>query len=121
MANRNLNNALLSLFKVNPQLRQIPTSTGDVNIIPFNPEGSGYDYDTANRYGMTRDKAGHLGSRVELDEATTRALGLPAGSGIMLKGAGHETWDKALKGEAEAGFSVVKGRDGRYYSIPIQR
>lgn len=121
MANQNLNNALLSLFKVNPRLRQDPVSTGEINIAPFNPEGSGYDYDTANRYGMVRDQTGHLGSRVELDEATTAQLGLPLGSGIMLKGSGHETWNKALQGEAQAGYSVVKGRDGRYYSIPNQR
>lgn len=115
-----LNQALLSLFKVNPQLRQLPVSTGEVNMVPFDPEGSGYDYNTANQYGMSRDATGHLGSRVELDPVTSQILGLPPGSGIMLKGAGHETWGKALTGEAQAGYNVIKGRDGRYYSIPKQ-
>ena len=124
MANE-LENAILqalnkSRFRVNPTLRQMPFSTGESNVVAFDPEGTGYDYDTANKYGMTRDATGHLGSRVELDENTINLLGLPPGTGIMLKGATHETWDKALKGEKEAGFKVIKGKDGRYYSVPIK-
>lgn len=88
------------------------------NEAVFNPEGSDYDYSTAISHGMKRGDDGHWGSRVELTEAESKAAGVPLGSGIMLKGATHETWDKALKGEEEAGFDVIKGTNGRYYSIP---
>lgn len=119
MASSALNKALLQalqaggltqdLFRVNaPQLRNIP----------FNPEGAGYDYETAVKYGMAAGPDAHWGSRVELDRALQQALGLPEGSGIMLKGATHPTWDKALMGEDQAGFRVIKGPDGRYYSVP---
>ena len=89
----------------------------------FDAESDGYDYDTAKRYGMgpdgTGENLGHWGSRVELNEKD-RPKDLPEGTGIMLKGAKHETWDKALKGEDDAGYDVVK-RGDRYYSIPRKR
>lgn len=91
-------------------------------IIPFDPEGPDFDYETAIKHGMRPDpETKHWGSRVELTEEEAASRGLPMGSGIMLKGASHETWNKALAGEEMAGFKVVKGKDGRYYSVPKPR
>jgi len=85
----------------------------------FDADGSDYDYATAKRLGMSPDpETKHWGSRIDLPAEEARSLGLPPGSGIMLKGAKHETWDKALEGEEKEGFEVVKGQNGRYYSIP---
>ena len=69
----------------------------------FDPEGSGYDYDSAKKYGMTRDeKTKHWQSR----EPKT---------GLLLKGRGHKTWHKTVTGEEKAGYEIYK-KDGRYYS-----
>jgi hypothetical protein len=76
-----------------------------VRKMVFDPESSGYDYETAKRHGIKRNKSGHLPSRSPR-------------TGQMLKGKRHPTWDKAMKGEKEAGFKVFKGANGRYYSKP---
>jgi len=70
---------------------------------PFEPEGTGYDYETATRYGIKPDETGHWPSR----EPTT---------GQILKGQKHETYHKTIKGEEEAGYEIYKGKDGSYYS-----
>lgn len=70
----------------------------------FDPEGSGYDYMTAKQYGITPDETGHWPSR----EPTT---------GMLLKGRGHETWNKTLAGEEAAGHEVYE-QGGRYFSRP---
>ena len=69
----------------------------------FDPEGSDYDYESARKYGIVPDETGHWQSRVPE-------------TGLLLKGVGHKTWEKTLKGEKEAGCRVVN-KDGRYYSI----
>ena len=69
----------------------------------FDPEGSGYDYESAEKAGIKPDATGHWQSR---DPKT----------GLLLKGKNHETWHKTVKGEAEAGYEIYKGEDGRYYS-----
>lgn len=97
-----------SLFRINPSLRRMG----------FDPQGTGFDYDTAIDAGMAPGPDNHWGSRVELSNAIAQTLGLPQGSGIMLKGATHPTWGKALAGEEAAGFNVIQGTDGRYYSVP---
>ena len=71
----------------------------------FDPEGSGYDYETAGKYGIKPDKTGHMPSR--------------APSGQILKGRKHETYEKTLKGEKEAGYVIEKGKDKKYYSRPL--
>jgi hypothetical protein len=70
----------------------------------FDPEGQGYDYDTAIKSGMKPDKHGHWGSR---DGKT----------GLLLKGRKHKTWDLLEKGEKEAGYRIFK-KGKRYYSEP---
>ena len=59
-------------------------------VSDFDPEGTGYDYATAMKYGVTADATDHWPSR----EPST---------GLLLKGRGHETWEKTLAGEAQAG------------------
>ena len=71
--------------------------------IPFDPEGQGYDYQSAMTAGILPDETGHWASR---DPRT----------GLLLKGRSHETWNKTLTGEEEAGYEVYQGEDGRYYS-----
>ena len=68
----------------------------------FDPEGSGYDYATAKRFGIKRNASGHLPSR--------------APNGQILKGRGHETYGKTVKGEEDAGHRIYKGPTGKYYS-----
>ncbi len=70
---------------------------------PFDPEGSGYDYHRARKAGIKRDATGHYQSR---DPKT----------GQILKGRGHATFHKTVKGEKEAGYEIYKKSNGRYYS-----
>lgn len=74
---------------------------------PFDPEGSGYDYETAKAAGIEPDKTGHWPSR---DPKT----------GQILKGRKHKTFKLTEQGELEAGFEIYKGKDGKYYSRPIK-
>ncbi len=72
-------------------------------VSDFDPEGSGYDYASAEAFGMEPDADGHFYSRVPQ-------------TGLLLKGAGHPTFDKTLSAEAAVGNTVTQGPDGRYYS-----
>ena len=69
----------------------------------FDPEGSGYDYETAAKFNITPDETGHWPSRVPE-------------TGQLLKGRKHETFGKTITGENEAGYEIYKGAYGRYYS-----
>lgn len=69
--------------------------------LPFDPEGRGYDY----KEGIKADEAGHYPSR---DPRT----------GQILKGRGHPTYDKTIRGEEEAGYEMYQGEGGKYYSRP---
>lgn len=73
-------------------------------MLDFDPEGEGYDYESADKYSIVPDKAGHYQSRVPE-------------TGLLLKGRKHKTWQKTVEGETEAGFLIIM-KDGRYYSIP---
>jgi hypothetical protein len=71
--------------------------------VPFNPEGSGYDYVSARAAGIKKDpKSGHWQSR-------------DPKSGLLLKGRNHKTWNLLEAGEKKAGYKIYK-RAGRYYS-----
>lgn len=74
---------------------------------PFDPEGTGYDYETARKWGLRPDASGHWPSRVPQ-------------TGMLLKGRKHKTWPLTEQGEAKAGFGI-EFRDGRYYSVPKQQ
>jgi len=70
----------------------------------FDPEGEGYDMESALKAGIKADSTGHFASR-------------DPQSGLLLKGANHKTFQKTLDGEEEAGYEVYKNNeDGRYYS-----
>jgi len=69
----------------------------------FDPEGDGYDYDTAQKEGITPDKTGHWPSRAPR-------------SGRILKGRKHPTFNLTIQGEQKAGYEMYKGEDGLYYS-----
>ena len=69
----------------------------------FDPEGSGYDEDSARKAGMKPDATGHWSSREPK-------------SGLLLKGRKHKTWGKTVEGERKAGYEIYKKKDGRYYS-----
>ena len=70
----------------------------------FDPEGIGYDEDTAVASGGGPDERGHWGS---LDPRT----------GMVLKGKQHKTWDLMESEEYTRGNKIVKKEDGRYYSV----
>jgi len=72
------------------------------NGLPFDPDGGEYDYETAIRMGVQPNERGKWPSR--------------APNGQLLKGAGHETFHKTVAGEAQAGYEIHKGDDGKYYS-----
>ena len=71
--------------------------------VKFDPEGSGYDYDTARKAGIKPDADDKWPSR-------------DPKSGRILKGRKHETFGETIKGESEAGYEIYKGKDGLYYS-----
>ena len=71
---------------------------------PFDPEGDGFDYETAKQHGIERD------------EATGRYPSRVPETGQILKGQKHKTYDKTIKGEKDSGFEIYKGDDGKYYS-----
>jgi hypothetical protein len=76
----------------------------------FDPEGSGYDYDTAIKGGaksepVPGDDRPHWPTR---DPET----------GQILKGRQHPTWGLGMQGEEQEGYDVYKGMGGKYYSTP---
>ena len=75
--------------------------------MPFNPEGAGYDYETARKYGMkpTMQPDG----KMHWDSRAPR-------TGQLLKGRKHKTWNLLEQGEKKAGYEIYKRPDGRYYS-----
>jgi hypothetical protein len=95
-----------------------------INPIKFDPEGSDYDMESAVATGMKpeidpEDGKPHWGSVIGTTKEEQEKYGLPEESYMLLKGKSHETWDKAVQGEAERGFRVKKFGD-RYYSIPAE-
>lgn len=77
-------------------------------VAPFDPNGSGYDMETALALGLKADpKTGHWPSRV------------PSGDmeGLILKGRKHKTWHKAVEGDKRAGYGIRwDSEKKRFYS-----
>lgn len=71
--------------------------------MPFDPEGAGYDVETAMAAGLKPDETGHWPSR----EPT---------SGQILKGRRHPTFQKTLDADEAMGYVLTKSKDGKYYS-----
>jgi hypothetical protein len=87
----------------------------------FDAEGSGYDYETATSFGMgptgTGQDAGHWGSVSPAPEPYTQKFDLPKGTYMLLKGATHPTFFKAVAAEKARG-SIIKKYGDRYFSVP---
>ena len=98
--------------------------TDQSKVVKFNPEGEGYDYETALKYGMgpdgTGENAGHWGSVAPASKEDKQKYKLPDESYVILKGRKHETWQKAVDGEQERGFEIRKFGD-RYFSVPVNK
>ena len=86
--------------------------------LSFDPEGSGYDYPSAQAAGMKRDSKGKMGSVVKATKEEIKRNKLPPKSYKLLKGSQHETFSKTIEAEHDRGSVVKKGNDGRYYSVP---
>jgi len=90
----------------------------------FDPEGSNYDYSTAEKYGMGPDgvgeNAGHWGSVAPVSDNVRQKYNLPDGSYVILKGKSHISFEKAVKAEERRGARVKK-YGNRYYSVPIRK
>ena len=73
----------------------------------FDPEGTGYDMESAVAAGLKpHPESKHWQSRIASGPK----------EGLLLKGRKHKTWDLLVKGEEEAGYEIYKGEGGRYYS-----
>ena len=83
----------------------------------FNPQGADYDYQTARAHGMGQEDGGNWGSVAPASESERKLHGLPDDSYLILKGAQHPTWGKAVEAEESRGSRIVKHGD-RYYSVP---
>lgn len=83
----------------------------------FNPEGRGYDYETAKTSGMKPGPDGHWGSVAPASTKDQQSFSLPDQSYVLLKGRGHESFDMANDAESARGYEIVK-RGERYFSVP---
>ena len=88
----------------------------------FDPSGADYDYTTAMSAGMQPQKEGgankgHWGSVAPTPMQQRIEYGLPENSYMMLKGAGHPTFQLGVQGEQDRGYQVIKFGD-RYFSVP---
>jgi len=72
-------------------------------VSKFDPDGEGYDMETAKAAGLKPDATGHWPSR-------------DPKSGTILKGRKHPTYHLTEGGEADAGYEIAKDPDGRYRS-----
>lgn len=69
----------------------------------FNPDGGGYDFETARAAGIKPDATGHWPSR-------------DARTGMILKGRKHPTFNKTIAADQKLGYKMIK-KGGRYYSL----
>jgi len=87
----------------------------------FDPESDDYDYETATSWGMgptgTGENAGHWGSVAPAPESYVQKYNLPDGTYMVLKGAKHPTFFKAVAAEKARG-SVIRKYGDRYFSVP---
>ena len=88
------------------ELKKLSIYRGEPTGGTFDPEGTGYDSDTAREAGLEPDETGHWGS---LDPRT----------GMLLKGMKHKTIQKTIDVERKLGNKIVK-RGKRYYSTKAE-
>ena len=73
----------------------------------FDVEGDGYDYHTAEKFGLKPNEKGKWESRIPSGEY----------EGLMLKGRDHDTFAKTVAEEEAMGYEMYV-KDGRDYSRP---
>jgi hypothetical protein len=88
----------------------------------FDPSGADYDYTTAIGAGMQPqqqggENKGHWGSVAPTPLQYRFDYQLPEDYYMMLKGAGHPTFQQGVEGEQNRGYQVMKFGD-RYFSVP---
>jgi hypothetical protein len=89
--------------------RKMDASAGPVKRSepePFDPEGEGYDYDSA--------KAAGLEPKIDPDDGLPHWPSREPKSGTLLKGRKHPTFQKGVDADAELGYKLRKRDDGRY-------
>jgi hypothetical protein len=86
-----------------PDIRGVPIDPGQ----PFDPEGAGFDIESARTAGLEPDEMGHMPSRVPE-------------TGLLLKGRRHPTFNKTLEAEKRLGFRVFK-RNGQLFSESVEK
>ena len=104
----------------------------------FDPDGSGYDEETAQEYidkwPVKRSKpTKYEGDYVfdedgesfqawvwhpELGDYKKHSGSLDPKTGMVLKGRNHPTWDLMEEEEKRRGNMIIQKPDGRYYSVP---
>tara|TARA_B100000902_G_C27300439_1_gene912466 strand:+ start:247 stop:2652 length:2406 start_codon:yes stop_codon:yes gene_type:complete len=112
----NLEATLESPMSQTPQVPELkfddnqePVVEGPSELPVFDPEGSGYDYDTAKQVGgMFSSPDGRWYSTVPSGQS----------AGMILKGTGNPTYDNTVQGETGVGNVITQGADGRYYATP---
>lgn len=83
--------------------------------VPFDPEGEGYDDESAAAAGYRPDETGHMSTRLPVGGPMTGALSGMDDVGLILKGRRHPTWHKGEAADAERGYETIK-EYGRYWS-----
>ena len=72
----------------------------------FNPEGSGYDYESAKKHGI----------KPETIKGKKKWQSRVPETGLLLKGKKHETWWKTERNAKAKGY-LIKKKGDRYYSF----
>lgn len=74
----------------------------------FDPEGDGYDYETARSAG--------LGTSIDSEDGQPHWPSREPRTGMVLKGRKHATFDKAIEADSSLGYKLEK-RGQRYYTV----
>lgn len=74
----------------------------------FDPEGEGYDMESALKAGIQ--------PQINPEDGLPHWQSREPKTGLLLKGKKHKTWNLLEEGEKKAGYEIYKGEDGRYYS-----
>ncbi len=103
----------------------------------FDPEGEGYDIETAQKYideyPLTMEKPSEYQGdylrnegayqawvwHPELNDYMKHSASLDPETGMVLKGRRSSTWHMTEQGESDVGSMIIQGSDGRYYARPI--
>ncbi len=111
------------------------------NPATFDPEGAGYDIETAQEFidnwplimpkptqyqgdYVTEEGRESFQSWVwhtDLNDYVKHSSSLNPRTGMVLKGRQSSTWDLTEKEEIRLGNKIIKKKDGRYYSVPNKK